>query len=110
MKNFVKPGNTLTYTAPSGGVTGGVPVLIGALVVIAAHDAAESEEFEGAAVGVFDLVKATGAWSEGQKIYWDNTAKACTTTITSNTFMGVAAAAALSADATGIVRLNGSAA
>ena len=58
-----------------------------------------------------DAPKATGeAWTMGQKLYWDNTAKKFTTTATSNTLCGYAAAPAASADTTGSVDFNSNAA
>ena len=57
--------------------------------------------------GVLTLAKATGqTWAQGVLIYWDNTAKNCTTTLTSNKLIGVATAAALTGDTVGNVRLN----
>lgn len=58
--------------------------------------------------GVFELTKLAGAaWSKGDTLYWDDTAKNFTKTSTSNTKAGVAFAAALSADVTGLVALLG---
>lgn len=107
-RNFVQPGSTITLTAPSGGVVSGTVYLIGTLLVVAQMSVAQTLPFEGKVTGVFDLPKATGqAWTEGAKVYWDNTAKNFTTTSTSNTLAGVAVAAALTADAVGRIRLDG---
>lgn len=100
MKNYVQDGKTITLTAPAGGVTTGVGVLIGALFVVPLFSAAVSEPFEARVSGVATLPKASGAVTEGAKLYWDNTAKNVTTTATSNTFIGYAAAAQASGDAT----------
>ena len=109
MKTFLQEGNNLDLTAPSGGVTGGLPVKIGSIVAIPVNSAAEGEAFVGQVTGVHTLVKATGAaWTVGAKIYWDDTAKNCTTTATSNTLIGVATSAAASGDTSGDVRLNAS--
>lgn len=112
MKTYLKPGKTMTFTSPTGGVTVDTPVLIGTLLVIPANTVAQTLPFEGMAEGVFQsMPKATGqAWTEGQLLYWDNTAKNFTTTATSNTRVGCAAVAAQSADTTGTVRLTGIAA
>jgi predicted RecA/RadA family phage recombinase len=57
---------------------------------------------------VGDLAKVSAqAWTEGAKIYWDDTAKNFTTTSGGNTLAGVAAAAAANPSATGKVRLDG---
>lgn len=109
MKNFVQPGNVLDFTAPSGGVVSGIPLLIAAMIVIPAVNAAAGETFAGAVEGVFDVPAATDAstqaWTEGQLLYWDDTAKKFTVTATSNTKKGVAAAAKASTAATGRVKL-----
>lgn len=110
MKNFIKPGECMTFTAPSGGVTSGKGYKIGQLFVVACADAAQATPFEGCTCGVFTLDKADSqAWTEGALIYWDNSAKVCTTTSTSNLLIGVAAAAVASTGGlvTGTVRLNG---
>lgn len=109
MNNYIKPGVTMTFTAPSGGVVSGTAYLIGSLLVVAASTVAQTLPFEGVAVGVFTLPKATGsAWTEGALLYWD-TANANLVTAASATArrVGCAAAAAASGDATGQVRLHG---
>jgi predicted RecA/RadA family phage recombinase len=109
MRNYVQPGDVITFIAPVGGVVSGTGYKMGALFAVAAGDAEAGEEFEGQMSGVFDLPKATGAaWTEGQLLYWDNSAKKVTGTVGAQ-LIGAAAAAALSADATGRVRLNGTA-
>src|SRR6185437_7705068 len=92
MNNSVSPGKIAQFTAPSGGVVSGLGYLIGSLFVVATSTVSAGLPFEGAVVGVFDLVKLAGtAWTEGELIYWDNTAKNCTVVSTSNTRIGVAA-------------------
>ncbi|OSM07357.1 DUF2190 family protein [Magnetofaba australis] len=107
MKNFIQPGDLVTLTAPTGGVSSGDGVLVGGLFGICAYDAAESEAVEVRLTGVVELPKATGAITQGAKVYWDNTAKNVTTTATSNSLIGAVTQAAASGDATAIVRLNG---
>ena len=104
MKNFVQKGNALDLTAPSGGVTSGVPVKIGNMVVVPATDADEGDTFAGYVNGVFDIT-AEGAASdqalaEGATVYWDATNKRATATSTNNTAFGYAAAAKATADTT----------
>ena len=107
MKNFVQPGDILSLTAPAGGVVSGKAYLTGALLVVAVHSADAGGPFEGAVNGVFTLPKATGsAWTEGAKLYWNDTSKYVTVTATDNTFIGYAAAAAAAADTTGNVLLR----
>jgi predicted RecA/RadA family phage recombinase len=43
MRTYQQPGETLTFTAPGGGVTVDVPVLIGRVVVIPTNTAAAGE-------------------------------------------------------------------
>lgn len=108
MKNYVSRGTALELTAPSGGVVAGTGVLIGSLLVIPTVTAAEAAKFNGLASGVVTHAKTSAqAWTEGVKIYWDNSAKVFTTTSGGNTLVGVAAAAAANPSATGKVRLDG---
>jgi predicted RecA/RadA family phage recombinase len=91
MKTFESSGDVLEYTAPTGGVESGKAYLIGSLLVIAEAAVAQTLPFEGKPVGVFDLPKAPDdAFTEGLKLYWDNSAKTLTTTAGSNTLVGVA--------------------
>jgi predicted RecA/RadA family phage recombinase len=58
MKNFIQPGQYgLTVIAPTGGVTAGQVVIVGAIVGIAACTAAAGAEVEISPEGVFDLAK-----------------------------------------------------
>lgn len=109
MNNYSHSGDPMTYTAPVGGVTVGVPVIISGLLVIPAVTAAEAAQFAAKVTGVFTgLAKTTGeAWVEGQKLYWVTGTSKFSTTSGGNTLVGTAAAAAASADTTGDVRLDG---
>ena len=109
MKNYVQPGNTITLTAPYA-VSSGDGLLVGSIFGVAAGTAALGETVEAALTGVYDLKKvASQAWAVGDKIYWDNTAKNTTKTLTSNTLIGVATdvVAGGATDVIGRVRLNG---
>lgn len=108
MKNYVQDGDVVRVTAPAT-VASGAGVLVGALFGVAVHDAASGAEVEIATSGVYDLVKAgSQAWTVGAAIYWDNTAKNCTTTVGSNTLIGKAIQAVGSGagETTGRVRLG----
>lgn len=110
MNNFKQPGDTLTLTAPSGGVTSGTGYLIGSLFVVAVTTAAEDAPFAGRITGVVTLPRDTAdtAWSEGDPIYWDADAgKATFSGGVDNIPIGAAAADAASAAATADVRLDG---
>lgn len=106
--NFRQEGDIVPYTAPSGGVVSGTAYLIGAILVVAEVTAAEGVVFNGRVVGIVSYAKVSAqAWTEGAKIYWDNSAKNMTTTASGNTLVGVAAAVAANPSATGLVRLDG---
>ena len=110
MKNYVQPGKTITLAAPYA-VLSGDGLLVGAIFGVASGNAAIGEAVEVALVGVFDLKKvASQAWTVGDKVYWDNTAKETTKTATSNTLIGVAVEAVANgaSDTVGRLRLNGS--
>lgn len=110
MKNYIQPGSTITLTAPYA-ITSGAGLLVGSIFGIASGTAAIGETVETALTGVFDITKVgSQAWAQGDKIYWDNTARNATKTATGNTAIGVAidAVAGGAADTIGRVRLNGS--
>lgn len=75
MKTYTECGETIPFTAPTGGVVSGGAYLIGDLLVIATGNVAQTLPFEGVPVGVFDLPKPDQeAWTEGEKIYFDEAA------------------------------------
>lgn len=109
MKNFIQHGRMLDIVVPSGGVSAGKGILIGVMFGVAAVTAAQNAIATIDLEGVFTLDKTTGeAWTAGAALYWNDTTKKVTTTVGSNVKIGVAAAAAASADTVGNVRLNGS--
>ena len=106
MKNYVRHGDTMPFTAPAGGVVSGLPYLIGIVFGVAAFTAAEGESFELRRKGVVTLPKKTGeAWTEGAALYFDATAKVLTTTAATNKRVGAAAAGAVNSAASGDVLL-----
>lgn len=108
MQNYVSAGDTVSVTAPYALATG-AGALVGSLfgVAVAAYANAAAAELK--TTGVFTLAKTTGtAWSVGDKLYWDDSAKSLTKTASGNTLVGVCTLAAASGDATGQIRLNGS--
>ncbi|WP_316207589.1 DUF2190 family protein [Bradyrhizobium sp. SZCCHNR3118] len=108
MQNYFARGHNLTVPAPAN-VNSGDFLLIGAGIFgCAVHAAASGANLEMVTDGVFQNVpKATGAaWSIGDIIYWDNTAKNFTKTATNNTRVASATAAALAGDAVGQVKLG----
>lgn len=111
-KNFVKPGRTITLIAPTGGVTTGIGVLIGAIFAIALNTVTVGNSFEATAEGVWDIAKlSTEVWIAGDKIYWDNgNARATNAPTAAMRLIGAANEAAANPTTTGRVRLNGSSA
>lgn len=106
-QNYIYSGDQieLVLTADA---TSGVPVLIGTKLVVPLHSGKTGETIVVKTNGVWRLPKATGAgWTIGAAIYWDDTAKKCTTTSAGNTLVGYAVAVSASADTEGLVKLNG---
>ena len=106
MKNYVQIGDTVTLAAPYA-VLSGQGALVGSFFGVASSDVANGADGEFAVDGVFDLaVLSTDVVTQGQKIYWDNTNKRCTSTASGNSLIG----GALTAKASGVslvrVRLN----
>lgn len=69
-KNFVGNGAVLTMTAPVGGVVSGVPIKIGALVLVPLVSASVGESFSGRADGVWRLPADVGL-TAGALVKWD---------------------------------------
>lgn len=112
MINFVQKGRTVTLLAPYD-VEPGDGLLVGSLFGVASNRAASGAEVEADIEGVFDLKKkASQAWTQGVKVYWDDTNKEVTSTASGNTLIGVAIVAVGSGagETVGRVRLNGAAA
>jgi len=110
MNNYVQAGETLTLTAPTGGVVAGTGYKIGGLFVVAVADVAQTLPFEGKRTGVFTLPKVDGgssAWTEGVALYWDASAGKATKVAGENMQIGFAAAAAGDSATTGSVLLTG---
>lgn len=102
MKNYVQHGDTLTLTAPTGGVVAGSPYLIGAIFGVATETIPEGLPFDLRRFGVIKLPKKSGeAWAEGDALYWDNVAFALTKTAGALKKVAIATAVAVTGDAAG---------
>lgn len=99
MKNDIQEGKILVLTAPYAR-SSGEGALIGTLFGVAVSDVANGAEGVFMVEGVLDIAKASGAISQGAKVYWDDTAKNLTTTSSGNTLVAKAVVAALTGDAT----------
>jgi len=109
MKNFVNSGQVVDVAAPYN-VASGAGALVGSLFGVAQGTALSGATVSLVTRGVFDLAKAASqAWAVGARVYWDDTAKACTTTASTNKLIGVAVAAVGSGagETTGRVLLSG---
>ncbi len=90
MKNYISDGVTLTLAAPYA-VASGAGMKVGNIFGVAQSAAAISVPVPVVLTGVYDLPKAgSQAWTVGATIYWDDTAKVCTTTAASNLIIGLA--------------------
>lgn len=108
MNNYIQKGVTLSLVAPYA-VASGAGLLVGAIFGIAVRAADSGKPVEADTQGVYTLPKVSAqAWTVGQKVYWNDTDKVCTTEATDNTLIGVAVEVAANPSATGTVRLNGS--
>lgn len=107
--SHIQPGDVLEFTAPTGGVTKGVPVLIAGIPVIPLDTALVSVAFRGAFLGVHSLPKTTTeTWTVGQPAFWDvANGKVSNDPTVGHLPIGAITAAATSSDTTGYVRLNG---
>ena len=111
MDNYIQKGENIAVAAPYD-VSSGDGAQVGSLFGVAVADAASGADVVLATTGVYLLKKASSeAWAVGQKVYWDNFNKECTSDSTGGLLIGVATAVAASSSTgvTGYVRLNGSA-
>lgn len=107
MKNYLEAGNTIPIASMPEAADSGEFIKVGALygVAQAAYDSGAAGVL--ARTGVFLLPKVTGtAWSQGDKLFWDVSAKKFTKDATKFPIEAVAFAAALSGDTTGQVLLG----
>ena len=108
MKNYIQNGVNITLPAPEA-VISGQGVVVGSIFGIAAGDAASGADVDLVTEGVFELPKVgANAFALGAKVYFDDATNLATSTVGSNTYIGVAVAAAIAGAATVKVRLNGS--
>ncbi|RNF35393.1 DUF2190 family protein [Paracoccus methylarcula] len=107
MKNYIQPGENLTLTMAAA-VTSGDGVLVGSIFGVAQGDAAVGDAVVLVRRGVFNLPKVSAeAWSAGDPVYWDDTAKSLTSVATGNQLVGAAVEDAANPSAIGVVLLDG---
>lgn len=103
---YSQPGHTLTLTAPYAVASGG-GALVGSVFGVATSTIASGDPGEFATVGVWSLSKTSAqAWTEGQRIYWDDANKRCDSDSSLGQFIGCATAAAENPSSTGYVKLQ----
>src|SRR5690625_1190963 len=109
MKNFISPGDTLTFTAGTD-IASGDGVLVGSLFGIATGDVKVTKTGTLKLTGVFDLPKtASQTWAVGDPVYWDAGDSVCTKTASTHKLIGTAvlAVGGTAGETTGRVRLIG---
>lgn len=105
--NFVQEGDHVTLAAPYDR-TAGQGALVGAVFGVSLGTVLNTVEGEFATKGVWDITKLSAqAWAQGDRIYWDNSNKRCTTVSADGPLIGVATQAAANPSSTGRVRLDG---
>jgi predicted RecA/RadA family phage recombinase len=104
-KNLVQSGDVVTLTAP-GTLVSGAGVLVAFVFGVVQIDVLVNDDMPIAVRGVWRLPKlSTDSPAEGAKLYWDDTNKRLTTTLTNNTYVakcaqkGGAAASTTTVDA-----------
>lgn len=105
MKNFIEKGEVAIVPAPADTLSGDF-IVVGALYGVAQYDALSGVSVAIVREGVFDLPKASGAWTAGDQLYWDSNAKNFTKTVGANKPVGIAFADAASGDTTGSVAID----
>jgi predicted RecA/RadA family phage recombinase len=106
MNNYIQPGNVVSLTAPFD-CSSGQGAQVAALFGVACSDVAMRAAGEFQLTGVFELTKnAAEAWPQGAPIFWNNTARHCTTEPTDNLLIGCALVEATNPSESGVVRLN----
>lgn len=108
-KSQVQRGNILDLTAPVGGVVSGSAYLTGAILGVAQTSADAGDLYAASVMGVHSLPKeaTTAAFTEGEIVYWDDTAKEFDESAAGRFPAGVAVKAAIASDASVSVRLDG---
>lgn len=105
MKNWITSGKTVTVASAGRTASSGAGLLTGNLFGIISDDVVSGAACEIVTEGVFDLAKDSSTFAQGDKVYWDNTAFAATSTSSGNKLIGVAIADAVVAS-TVRARLN----
>lgn len=107
MKNYIAVGRVLNVLAAAA-IASGELVKVGEVVGVAAVDIPATETGSVNVTGVYEVPKAAGAVAQGDKLYYDATAKNLTKTTTApNVYAGYAYESAAAGDAVVLVKLVG---
>ena len=106
---YIQPGDVVEATAPSGGITAGTGLLVGAARFgVALNTAAEGATVQIKKTGIFTMAKTSAlAIAVGDVLYWDATNKVVNKTTSGQRAIGVAHTAAANPSATVQVDLWG---
>lgn len=104
-QNYIESGDVKDFTL-SGTVAAGALVAIGDIVGVALESGVSGETIAVKLTGVFEVAKAAGAITIGQKLYLASGAVTTTDGSGANKFVGYAWIAAASGDATVQVKLG----
>lgn len=88
MKNYVQPGNVLTFVAAAALASGAGVLLSATLFGVTTGALANGETGEAAIEGVFTLPKAAVTNTAFAAAYWDNTNKVTTNVSSGNVLIG----------------------
>lgn len=107
MKNFVQRGDVVSAVAPYA-LASGDGAKVGGMFGVACGNAANGSPVEISRHGIYDLAAvAADTGAVGAKIYWDDTARKLTTTVSGNTLVGCLVWEKANGEATARVLLDG---
>lgn len=106
--NYYSCGKALDHTnAGASTIPSGSAVLLGTVLGVALVDIAVGATGSVAVEGVWKLARTSGqTYAIGAALYWDDTAKAITTTASGNTKVGYAAVASSASTTLAFVKLS----
>lgn len=107
MTNKIRSGQNLDYiNGGSDAIAAGTVLAIEDIIGVAVTDIPPGGVGAVEIEGVFSVTAATGAWKQGEKLYWDSATSKFTNSSTGNMVAGIAAADKASAASSGLVKIN----
>lgn len=105
-QNFVQDGMVLNVTMPYARASSGLGVKVGAIFGVTMDGYANAAEGRIECCGVHELAKTSAqAWTQGQRLFWDDTNKRLDSDSAVGMYVGYATEAAANPSSTGKVRL-----